>query len=446
MGPAAVGAVRTSVKTANAKAALDFPGDPTGRQPVHVVYGGAQIFAADTVRKLGDLALKSLRENAPDAVTFAEALGFGGDEAFARRVYERVVAKLEREAVEDYRIDFEDGFGVRPDAEEDRYAESTARETAKAMASGGLPAFFGIRIKPFSEELFARSARTLDLFVSTLAAETRGKLPANFTVTQPKLTSPAQVAALAKLLDGIEAKSRLRRGTVTIELMVETPQSVIAEDGTFALPRLVAAAKGRCVAAHFGTYDYTASMNVTAAHQHMLHPSCDFAKHAMQVSMAGRGIMLSDGATNVMPVGPHRGRPEELTDAQRAENRAVVHRAWKLAYDATRHSLIQGFYQGWDLHPAQLPVRYAAAYAFFLEGLAPASARLKAFMDKAAQATLLGDVFDDAATGQGLLNFFLRGVSCGAITEAETAATGLTQDEVRGRSFVKILAARKNAT
>ena len=107
---------------------------------------------------------------------------------------------------------------------------------------------------------------------------------------------------------------------------------------------------------------------------------------------------------------------------------------------------MNGFYQGWDLHPAQLPSRYAAVYSFFLEGLGPASERLKNFVEKAAQATLVGDVFDDAATGQGLLNYFLRALNCGAMTEREAIEmSGLTVDELRTRSFVKILNGRKQA-
>jgi hypothetical protein len=133
-----------------------------------------------------------------------------------------------------------------------------------------------------------------------------------------------------------------------------------------------------------------------------------------------------------MPVGPNRAQKDKkLTSKQKEENDMVVHRAWKLAYDHTRHSLTHAYYQGWDLHPAQLPVRYAACYAFFLEGLDAASVRLKSFMEKAAQATLVGDVFDDAATGQGLLNYFLRAINCGAITLDEVKATGLTMDEIR---------------
>jgi hypothetical protein len=191
-----------------------------------------------------------------------------------------------------------------------------------------------------------------------------------------------------------------------------------------ALPRMIAEGRGRIVAAHFGTYDYTAACNITAAHQTMLHPACDFAKHVMQVALAGTGIWLSDGATNVLPVGGHD----------------VVLRAWRLHAGHIRRSLVSGFYQGWDLHPAQLPTRYGAVYAFFLEGLDTASERLVNFVGKAAQATRAGDVFDDAATGQGLLNHFLRAMNCGAISEDEAVErSGLTLEELRSRSFAKIL-------
>jgi hypothetical protein len=210
--------------------------------------------------------------------------------------------------------------------------------------------------------------------------------------------------------------------------MIETPESVLDGSGACAIPRFLEAARGRCRGAHFGTYDYTASCQITAAHQHMTHPACDFAKHMMQVSLAPTGVWMSDGATNVMPVG----------------DRATVHAAWRLHASHVRHSLVGGFYQGWDLHPAQLPSRYAAVYAFFLEGLASASARLRNFVEKAAQATLVGDVFDDAATGQGLLNYFLRALNSGAVTEEEAVdRSGLTLDELRSRSFVTILQRRQ---
>jgi len=388
------------------------------------------------------VALRALRENAPDAAVLGEALGL--PPALAHRVYPRVVAKLEGEAVEDYRIDFEDGYGNRPDAEEDADAARTAGEMARGLAAGTLPPFVGIRVKPLSGELHARSLRTLDLFVTTLAALTKGALPPRFVVTIPKVTIPEHVSTVAVLAAALERKTRLRAGSLKLEIMVETPQSILGRDGSSSLRRLVAAGDGRVTGAHFGTYDYTASCNVTAAHQAMTHPACDFAKHVMQVSLAATGVTLSDGATNIMPVAPHRAAPgAALTGEQQRENRAAVHRAWRLHFDHVRHSLVHAYYQGWDLHPAQLPTRYAAVYSFFLEGLEAASRRLKGFTEKAAQATLLGDVFDDAATGQGLLNFFIRGLNSGAITPEEAATTGLTREEMQGRSFLRILEGRR---
>jgi len=136
-----------------------------------------------------------------------------------------------------------------------------------------------------------------------------------------------------------------------------------------------------------------------------------------------------------------------LSPEQELENRTVVHRAWKLHHDHIRHSLDNAFYQGWDLHPAQLPTRYATVYSFFLEGLDAASERLRNFISKAAQATMVGDVFDDAATGQGLLNYFLRAINCGAIPEGDAPGlTGLSLEELRSASFVKILDGRRAAS
>lgn len=409
------------LRAANEEFRRRCPGESEKRQPVHTVYGGAHLFKSTTAARIGEIALKSLREHAPDSATFASALGLGGDAALHRDVYDRVVAKLEREAVEDFRIDFEDGFGSRPDAEEDAAAERSAAETLKGMRERTLPPFIGIRIKSLSEETKRRSVRTLERYLAALG----GALPENFVVTLPKIAHAGQVSACVEVLERLER--RLSLPPVRIEFMIETPQSLFGAAGEIALPGFVEAAKGRCVAAHYGTYDFTASMNITAEYQTMDHPSCDFARHVMKVALAGTPIWLSDGATNVMPVGP--------TEA--------VHRAWRLNYEHVRRSLRHAYYQGWDLHPAQLPVRYGALYAFFLEGLPAASARLRNFIEKAAQATLVGDLFDDAATGQGLLNYFLRALNCGAIAEAEIAATGLTLDEVRTRSFVKILEGRR---
>ncbi len=408
---------------ANQAFAQAYPADRADRQPVHTVYGGAHLFTAGVAQKLGEAALASLAEYAPDPATFASAVGLAPD--LAPAVYARVMDKLRREPVEDHRLDFEDGYGSRPDAEEDGHAASAAEQVAAGMKQGSLPPFIGIRIKPLTEELRTRSLRTLDLFINALASRSGGRLPANFVVTLTKITVPEQVSALVATLEGIER--RLSLPPIPIELMVETPQSIVGPRGEMALPALVAAAGGRCRGAHFGVYDFTASLNITAMHQAPSHPACDFARHAMQVTLAGTGVTLSDGATNIMPVGP----------------RAAVHHAWRTHYDDVRASLRQGYYQGWDLHPAQFPTRYAAVYAFFLEAREEASARLRNFLEKAAQATVVGSVFDDAATGQGLLGFFLRGVGCGALTEEEARATGLSMDELRGRSFARIIEARR---
>ncbi|MCC6540787.1 MAG: phosphoenolpyruvate kinase [Flavobacteriales bacterium] len=448
-----------------------YPGDRPERQPVHTVYGGADLFRADSARRMANAALNTLLDNAADFAEFARALEMPGHRKLPKKpadiaklakrfanasgktkadagwlayaTYNKVIHKLRTEALEDFRIDFEDGFGNRSWEEEDTTAVQAALEVAKGMKAKSLPPFIGIRIKPFTEDLKERGARTFDIFLTTLAKATNGKLPDNFVVMLPKVTIPEQVSALVQLFEAIEENTKLAKGALKMEMMVETTQAVIGADGSTPLRRFVLASKGRMIATAFGTYDYTAANNITAKYQDMGHAVCDFAHMMMKVSLGATGIWLSDGATNVMPIGPHRGA--KLTAKQRAENKVVVHRNWKKAFDHTRHSLWKGLYQGWDLNPAQFPMRYAAVYSFFLESYDDAAARLKAFVERAARATLTSDVFDDAATGQGLLNYFLRGLNCGAISEQEALATGLTLAEIRTRSFLKILEGRRMA-
>ena len=434
--------IAADLSQANAGHDARFPGDSADRQPVQTVYGGAHLFKTETTATLGSLASRFMREQLASPADLAACLSIADDQ-LARRVWERTLAKLEREPVEDYRIDFEDGYGNRSDAEEDGHATTAAQAVSRGAGTRLFPPFIGIRIKPLTEVLRLRAVRTLDLFITTLLAES-GRLPDNFVVTLPKITIPEQVAGLVKLLSAIESQHSLSKGTLKIELMIETPQSVFDSSGEVAIPKLLDAADGRCRGLHFGVYDYTASCNITAEYQSIVHPACDFARHVMQVSAAGRGVTLSDGATNIMPVSKHRG--DTLTPEQIAENRGIIQRAMRLHYDHVQRSLEHGYYQGWDLHPGQLPTRYAAVYAFFLRGFDAAAARLRNFVEKAAQATLVGEVFDDAATGQGLLNFFLRGINCGAFTESEASAAGVTLDELRGRSFVKILENRRAKT
>lgn len=460
-----------SLKTANLKFQQTYPGDKPDRQPVHTVYGGANLFKSDTCIKMGDIALKSLQTYSPDFITLAKVLKFEGsdklpgdekkadklikkldkmEEAERRQhpawlsytIYSKIIHKLQTEAVEDFRIDFEDGFGNRPDDEEDATAINAAGELAMGMNEKTISPFIGIRIKPFTEDLKNRGVRTMDIFLTTLLERTGGRLPDNFVVMLPKVTIPEQVTTMVRFFEIIEKKNNLAPGTLKMETMVEATQIIMDDEGKNPLMKIIRAGEGRLIAAHFGTYDYTASCGITAKYQTMAHPVCDFAHHMTKVALGGTGIFLSDGATNVMPVAPNRN--DKLTAKQLKENRQSVHNAWRIGYNHSMHSLINGFYQGWDLNPAQLPMRYAATYNFFLSSINDATHRLKTFVDRAAISTLTGDIFDDAATGQGLLNFFLKAMNCGAISEEEATATGLTIEEIRSRSFYKILQGRRN--
>jgi len=407
-------------------------------QPIHVVYGGADLFKAETCQKLGRLALRSLEQYAATPESFAQSFGIMSQ--YAGGVRESVLTKLEFEPIEDYRIDFEDGYGIRPDAEEDLDAERTAAETAAAMRDDMLPRYFGIRSKAFTPQAAERAIGTIDIFLTRLV-ESAGRVPDNFAVTLPKVDSAVQVEALAGTLDKLEASLGIESGSIRIELMVETPRAVIGPFGEIALPSLIAASRGRCRSAHFGAYDYLSSLGVTSSSQSLDHQACDLARGLMQSALSDTGVWISDGATIAMPVGPHREK--ELTQSQLAENRQAVMSAWQMHASNCRRALRSGIYQGWDLHPAQIPARLAAVYAFFAENLDDASLRLKSFVDKATKASLVGNTFDDAATGQGLLNFFLRAISCSAVTEEDAAArTGVTLDEFQQGSFEKIVAAR----
>lgn len=458
------------LRKANLRFQQVYPGDKPDRQPVHTVYGGANLFKADTCVRMGDIALKHLQTYAPNFVALARALQLEGYSQFPQRqadiarledklkamsdtarkqergwlhytVYKKILEKLSSEAVEDFRIDFEDGFGNRPDDEEDATSITAAQELAQGMLYKTISPFIGIRIKPFTEDLKYRGVRTLDIFLSTLLKQTGGILPDNFVVMLPKVTIPEQVTTLVRLFELLEKAHGLAPGTLKMETMVEATQIIMDDEGRNPLMRIIRASEGRCIAAHFGTYDYTASCGITAKYQTMAHPVCDFAHHMTKVALGSTGIFLSDGATNVIPVAPHKG--DQLTFTQLQENIDTVHHAWRVGYGHTMHSLINGFYQGWDLNPAQLPMRYAATYHFFLSNYDDALFRLKTFVERAAISTLTKDIFDDAATGQGLLNFFLKAINCGAISEEEVLATGLTLEEVRSRSFYRILEGRR---
>ncbi len=428
-----------TLNNANQAFASRYTSTGTKRLPIHTLYGGAHLFRKDVVAKLEQLAQTHFASFAPNAEAFANALQID-DLTIMSAVYERVLFKLQTEAIEDQRIDFEDGYGVRSDDEEDGHAIGAARALAEGVDQGLLPPFIGIRIKALSEEAKRRAIRTLDLFLSTYA-ETGVPLPKPFYVTLPKVTSTEQVAVLVDCIELMEERCGFLTGSISIELMIETIQSLVTPSGNVAIPALIDSGRGRVTSAILGTFDYTASCDIASHYQDHLHPSADFARQIMQVCLVGTPVNSCDGITNIMPIPVHRGA--HLTTEQILENQRVVHEAWRIHFTNISHSLKLGFYQGWDLNPAQVPIRYAGSYYFFLQGLDDAKARLKKFIDQATQASMVGNIFDDAASAQGLLNFFVNGINCGAFTEETVLQTGITREELHGRSFQQIV---KNRT
>ena len=410
---AARAAVDALLAPVDAELAGRYPGEPGTRQPVHTVYVPADVFAADTVRSWGEQALEAFDTHAGTPAELARALGVPAGELLAD-VHARVRAKLEREPVEDLRIDFEDGYGPRPDAEEDAAAVRAAELISAAVADGSAPPYIGIRIKCMEAAVRDRGIRTLELFLATLVAG--GGLPEGLVLTLPKVTYAAQVTALVRLLEDFERRAGLPQGRIGFEIQIETTQAILGADGRATVALMIEAAEGRATGLHYGTFDYSASCGVSAAYQSMDHPVADHAKAVMQVAAAGTGVRLSDGSTNVIPTG---------TTEQ-------VHAAWKLHHDLVRRSLARAYYQGWDMHPAHLPTRYVAVYTFYREGLATYAARLAAYVAKAG-----GDVMDEPATAKALSGYLLRGLDCGAVDPAEvTALTGLDRaqlDALAGR-------------
>ncbi|MFF2361423.1 DUF6986 family protein [Streptomyces sp. NPDC058122] len=405
---AVIEAVGASLAPVDAELERRYPGDPGTRQPVHTVYVPGDAFAADTVRAWGDRALAALDEHAPDAASFAAVLGLTDE--LAGPVYDRVRAKLEREPVEDLRVDFEDGYGARPDAEEDATAARAARIVAAAYENGTAAPYMGIRMKCMEASVRDRGIRTLDIFLTGLMEA--GGLPGGLVLTLPKVTYARQVTAMVRLLEEFEKARGLEPGRIGFEIQIETSQAILATDGTATVARMIQAAEGRATGLHYGTFDYSACLGVSAAHQSSDHPAADHAKAIMQVAAAGTGVRVSDGSTNVLPVGPTE----------------KVHDAWRLHYGLTRRALARAYYQGWDMHPAHIPTRYAAVFAFYRGGFEQAAARLSRYAGHAP-----GDVLDEPATAKALSGYLLRGLDCGALDLPEVArASGLTRRELEG--------------
>jgi citrate lyase beta subunit len=378
-----------------------FPGGADGRQPVHTVYVPAERFSRSTPADFGAEALRLLNTHTPGDGSFGAA--FGLDPELAGPVRERVAAKLAREPVEDVRIDFEDGYGVRPDDEEDAHIAQVVEAVAAAYQVKGLPHYWGVRVKSFADGGHDRAMRTLDGFLTSLR-DRLGRLPGGFTITFPKVVAAEHVALFTEYLERLETALGLPAGILRFEVQVETTEAIFDRDGRVALPAIAAAAGGRLTAAHFGVFDYTAALGLPPEEQRLDHPACDFARHVMQVAFAGTGVRLSDGSSNAVP---RNDGPDE------------VNATWQAHAAQVAHSLRHGFYQGWDLHPAHLPSRYAAVYAFHLSGADEVIGRVRAWHDQAAS----GGVLDEPATIRALTDRLRRAVDCGALDESVLPAS-----------------------
>jgi len=397
LDPGFLSAVDRRLAPADERLASRYPGDSGTRQPVHTVYVPADQAGPDTARSWGDEALALLDAAAPDAPSAAAATGLG--DALDAQVYDRVRAKLTAQPVEDLRIDFEDGYGTRPDAEEDAAAAAAAVDLSRLLHAEDGPSFAGIRFKSFEPATRRRGLRTLDLLLDALLAA--GPLPDGFLLTLPKVTSVDQVLVMVEVCERLEHLHGLDPGRLRFEIQIETPQAILGADGGATVAAMVHAAGARCAGLHYGTYDYSAACGIAAAYQSAEHPVADHAKAVMQVAAAGTGVRLSDGSTNVLPTGS-------------AEQ---VRHALRLHAHLVRRALERGYYQGWDMHPGHLVTRYLATYAFYRRGLAAAGTRLRNYLTGTA-----GGVVDEPATAQALASFLTRGVHCGALDPAEVAA------------------------
>jgi citrate lyase beta subunit len=376
------------LERADSALAAQFPGDRAGRQPVHTVYVPANRYQAALCPEWGEQALAAVDDH---AAVFADLVQ---DDDIVARVRE----KLEIEPIEDLRIDFEDGYGSKPDDVEDSDAAAASGALAHSQADRTAAPFHGIRIKSFEAPTRARGLRTFATFLDRLIDA--GGTTDKFVTTLPKVTSVDQVEAMVYVCDQTERELGVRG--LRFEIQVETPQSILGPDGTALIARMIHAAQGRCSALHYGTYDYSAFCGIAAEYQSMAHPVADHAKLVMQAAAAGTGVRLSDGSTNVLPIG----------DA------AAVRAGWKLHLELVRRSLERGYYQGWDLHPAQLPTRFAATFAFYRAGLERATIRLRNYLYQEDSAIL-----DEPATARALADYIVRAVSCGAAEADEVRAT-----------------------
>lgn len=355
-------------------------------QPVHTVYVSAAGAAADIPAQWGADALDLMDR-------FGEVFAELGDaDALAA-----VRARLGTAPIQDLRLDFEDGYGRRPDEVED----ADARAAGRALATVGTDRC-GIRFKGLTVADRPRAVRTLELVL-----DGAGGVPPGFVFTVPKLRAAEQATAAVWLCEALEQAHGIASGTLRFELQIESPQAVLGADGTATVARAIQLSDGRCIGLHYGTYDYSAACGIAPQQQALDHPVADHAKAVMMVAAAQTGVAVVDGSTQVMPTG---------TDEQVRE---AVLRHFRLV----SRSLERGYYQGWDMHPGHLATRWLATYRFFRAALEAAGPRLQAYLDRRG-----GPVVDEPATAEALATVVLRGLSVGGFEPGDVLALAPAAD------------------
>jgi len=394
-------------------------------RPVHTVYGGAHIFKRDLVSKFKLHANSLIQKYAAEPSPFFEMLGepISLDSTARTRAYQHMLAKLASDPIEDYRIDFEDGFGLRSDSEEDSFALRAAAELAAAIKANSAPRSFGLRVRPLAGETASRALRTLDLFVSALHSEL-SQYPSMLIVTAPKVRDALELSVLGEALSELETKLKIKPLTHKIEFIAETPQSFAFDKNGFGLSRFADACHERLFAVHFGVFDFSSALGYALHAQSLDCRAAHFARFLMSLHLTPRGIRVVDSITNLMPKETYT-ESAALTAEQRQANRANLSLAWRTHFAHVTSALENGFYQGWDLHPGQLPIRFFATYLFFERGLKQAIDRINAFVDNQQKSSLLAGTFDDEASVLGIINFFRNGLSCGAFAQADLDKLGL---------------------
>lgn len=400
LSDALYGELDSTLAATDTALAEDYPGEAGLRQPVHTVYVPADKYDAGLPAAWGEQALALAAEHGGLAEV-ARLVGL--DDELAERIAPLVETKLRTEPIEDLRIDFEDGLGSPGDDVEDEVAVRAGRTLAGTVTDGTAPPFAGLRFKCLEAATRRRGLRSLDLFLGALIDA--GGLSDGLIITLPKVSTVDQVEAMVTVCRQLEQAHGLPAGRLRFEVQVETPPLILGADGTAPVATMLHRSERRISSLHYGTYDYSASLQIAAQYQSMEHPGADFAKSVMQVAVAGTGVTLSDGSTNILPIG----------DAE------AVHAAWALHARLVSRSLQRGYYQGWDLHAAQLPTRYIATYAFYRRGFDAAATRLRNYVTGTA-----GAILDEPATARALAKFIDRGYACGALAEDEVrSATGL---------------------